>query len=125
MLSVSLQTALMILAVFLGILALPLVVGAVYQAIGGWWNRRRFPPPGHLVRFNNRRMHIHVTRDGAPTVVFESGMGASCLSWTMVQPQVAQFAREMSYSRTGHGWSDSARWKCTHLYVLCPERTAG
>jgi pimeloyl-ACP methyl ester carboxylesterase len=39
-------------------------------------------------------------------VVFESGMGASCLSWTLVQPKVAEFARTVSYDRAGHGWSD-------------------
>jgi pimeloyl-ACP methyl ester carboxylesterase len=54
-------------------------------------------------------MHIHVTGEGTPTVVFESGMGASCLSWTQVQPCVAQFSRAVSYDRPGHGWSDPAR----------------
>ena len=99
----------MILVTLLGTLALPVVAGAVYQAIGTWRDRRRFPPPGRLVRFNERRMHIHVTGAGTPTVVFESGMGASCLSWTLVQPQVAQFARAVSYDRAGHGWSDPTR----------------
>ena len=107
------QTALMILAALLGTLALLLVAGAVYQLIGTWWDRRRFPPPGHLVRFNKRRMHIHVTGEGTPTVVFESGMGASCLSWTQVQPEVAQFSRAVSYDRAGHGWSDPARERRT------------
>src|SRR5712692_6888590 len=102
------QTALMILAVLLGTLALPVVAGAVYQAIGTWRDRQRFPSPGRLVQFNERRMHIHVTGEGTPTVVFESGMGASCLSWTLVQPQVAQFSRAVSYDRAGHGWSDPA-----------------
>lgn len=102
------QTAIVILVVLLGILALPLVAGAIYQAIETWRDRRRFLPPGRLVRVNERRMHIHVTGEGAPTVVFESGMGASCLSWTLVQPQVAQFSRAVSYDRAGHGWSDSA-----------------
>jgi hypothetical protein len=76
----------MILVVLLGTLALSVLVGAVYQAIETWRDRRRFPPPGRLVRINERRMHIHVTGEGTPTVVFESGMGASCLSWTLVQP---------------------------------------
>jgi pimeloyl-ACP methyl ester carboxylesterase len=58
-------------------------------------------------------MHIQVTGEGAPTVVFESGMGASCLSWTLVQPQVAQFTRAVSYDRAGHGWSDPARERRT------------
>ncbi len=84
------HTALMILVVLLGILALPVVAGVVYQAIGTWRDRRRFPPPGRLVRVNEGRMHIHVTGEG-------------------VQPHVAQFARAVSYDRAGHGWSDPAR----------------
>ena len=103
------QTALMILVVFLGTLALLMVAGTAYQAIGTWWARRRFPPLGRLVRVNKGQMHIHVTGEGTPTVVFESGMGASCLSWTLVQPQVAQFTRAASYDRAGQGWSDPAR----------------
>jgi len=102
------QTAIVTLLVLLGTLTLSVVAGAVYQVIETRRDRRRFPPPGQLVRFNERRMHIHVTGEGTPTVVFESGMGASCLSWTLVQPQVAQFSRAVSYDRAGHGWSDPA-----------------
>jgi pimeloyl-ACP methyl ester carboxylesterase len=98
----------MFLMVLLGTLAVLLVAGAVYQIIETRRDRRRFPPPGRLVRFNKRRMHIHVTGEGTPTVVFESGMGASCMSWTQVQPDVAQFSRAVSYDRAGHGWSDPA-----------------
>src|SRR5437016_2699103 len=103
------HTALMLLVFLFGTLALPVVAGAFYQAIGTWRDRRRFPPPGRLVRVNEGRMHIDVTGQGTPTVVFESGRGASCLSWTQVQPQVAQFSRVVSYDRAGHGWSDPAR----------------
>jgi pimeloyl-ACP methyl ester carboxylesterase len=108
MLKAPVQTPFMILAVLLGALALPLMAGAIYQVIGTWQDHRRFPPSGRLVRVNERRMHIHVTGEGTPTVVFESGMGASCLSWTLVQPQVARFTRAVSYDRAGHGWSDPA-----------------
>ena len=102
------QTALVIFVVLFGTLALPVLVGAVYQAIGTWRDRRRFPPPGRLVQVNGRLMHINVAGEGRPTVVFESGMGASCLSWILVQPRVAQFAGAVSYDRAGHGWSDLA-----------------
>src|SRR5215472_5441082 len=102
------QTVTVILAVLLGMLALLLAFGAVYQWLGTWRDRRRFPPPGRLVRVNNRLMHIHATGQGTPTVLFESGMGASCLSWTLVQPAVAEFCRAVSYDRAGHGWSDPA-----------------
>jgi pimeloyl-ACP methyl ester carboxylesterase len=98
----------LILAALLAAIALLLAAGIVYQMIGTWRDRRRYPPLGRLVRFNKRRMHIHILGDGTPTVVFESGMGASCLSWTQVQPEVARFARAVSYDRAGHGWSDLA-----------------
>jgi len=102
------QTTIVILAVLLSILALLLASCAVYQGLATWRDRRGFPPPGRLVRVNNRLMHIYATGQGAPTVVFESGMGASCLSWTLVQPAVAHFSRAVSYDRAGHGWSDPA-----------------
>jgi pimeloyl-ACP methyl ester carboxylesterase len=86
-----------------------LVAGVAYQIIGTWRDRIRLHPPGRLVQSNNRRMHIRMTGEGTPTVVFESGMGASCMSWTQVQPQVAQFSRAVSYDRAGCGWSDTAR----------------
>jgi pimeloyl-ACP methyl ester carboxylesterase len=60
------------------------------------------------VRVNKRLMHVHVTGEGTPTVLLESGMGASCLSRTHVQPAVAEFSRAVSYDRAGHGWSDPA-----------------
>ena len=123
MLRYPMQTAILILLVLLGTLALPLVAGAVYQIIGTWRDRRRFPPPGRLVRVNESRMHVHVTGEGTPTVVFESGMGASCLSWTLVQPQVAQFARAVSYDRAGHGWSDPAREPRTARQIAQELRT--
>jgi pimeloyl-ACP methyl ester carboxylesterase len=102
------HTALVLIAVLLGLPALLLGCGAVYQAVGTARDRRRFPPLGCLVRINKRLMHIHVTGEGTPTVLFESGMGASCLSWTHVQAAVAQFSRAVSYDRAGHGWSDPA-----------------
>jgi len=40
------QTAVIFLAALLGILGLPVVAGVVYQTIGTWRDRRRFPPPG-------------------------------------------------------------------------------
>lgn len=49
------QTALMILVILLGTLALLAAAGAVYQAIGTWRNRRRFPPPRASLPFNERR----------------------------------------------------------------------
>jgi pimeloyl-ACP methyl ester carboxylesterase len=40
-----------------------------------------------------------------PTVLFEAGIAGSCLSWSLVQPLVADFAHAVSYDRAGLGWS--------------------
>ena len=50
MLKVPMLTALKILTVLAGALAVPVVAGAIYQAIEAWRDRRRFLPPGRLVR---------------------------------------------------------------------------
>ncbi len=50
-------------------------------------------------------------------------MGASCLSWTLVQPRVAQFARAASYDRAGHGWSDPTREPRTARQIAQELRT--
>jgi pimeloyl-ACP methyl ester carboxylesterase len=109
------QSAIMILTAFLVTIALMLVIGVIYQITGTWRDRRRFPPPGRVLRSNNRRMHIRIAGEGSPTVVFESGMGASCLSWTLIRPQVARFSRTVSYDCAGHGWSDTARGRQREL----------
>ena len=44
---------------------------------------------------------------GHPAVVFESGIAASSLSWSLVQSAVATFTRACAYDRAGLGWSDA------------------
>jgi len=64
-------------------------------------------PPGVLVDVGGgRRLHVHEMGAGSPTVLFDAGISASCLSWTHVQPRVAAFARTFSYDRMGLAWSD-------------------
>lgn len=50
---------------------------------------------------------LHVVRlgHGAPSVVFESGIANSCLSWSLIQPQLARETATYSYDRAGLGWS--------------------
>jgi pimeloyl-ACP methyl ester carboxylesterase len=46
------------------------------------------------------------TGAGAPPVLLESGIAASSVMWTAVQPQVATFTRVCAYDRAGFAWSD-------------------
>jgi pimeloyl-ACP methyl ester carboxylesterase len=69
---------------------------------------KAFPPPGGLIDIGGRRLHANSAGEGPCTVVFESGLAASSLTWCLVQPQVAPFARTIAYDRAGLGWSDPA-----------------
>jgi pimeloyl-ACP methyl ester carboxylesterase len=66
----------------------------------------RFPPPGRLVDAGGFRLHLHATGRGGPVVVFDAALGGSSLSWSLVQPEVARFARACAYDRAGFGWSE-------------------
>ena len=82
-----------------------LFAGLIYQRIGSAWDRRSYPMPGRLVDTGSAKLHLHIRGKGGPTVVFESGIGASSLSWVVVQPKVASFTCTVSYDRAGLGWS--------------------
>lgn len=53
------------------------------------------------------RLHINCQGAGTPAVVFDAALGASSVSWTLVQPAVAAVTRACSYDRAGMGWSDA------------------
>ena len=83
------------------------VAGIVYQLLGAVRSRRDFPAPGTLIDVGGHRLHWRCAGDGEPAVVFEAGIAASSLSWSLVQPEVARFTRACSYDRAGLAWSDS------------------
>lgn len=67
------------------------------------------PPPGRLVDLGGWRVHLNCTGERSarqPTVILEAGAGGFSVDWSLVQPQVAKFARVCSYDRAGLGWSD-------------------
>ncbi len=64
------------------------------------------PAPGRLVDVDGHRMHLVCLGSGSPTVVFDSGLSDSWLSWIKVQPAVARQTRACSYDRAGIGYSD-------------------
>jgi pimeloyl-ACP methyl ester carboxylesterase len=93
----------LILLVFL---ILAVFTGMMYQRAGSIGDARRFPAPGVLVDIVGGRLHVYASGEGFPLVVFEAGVGATSLSWSLVQPQVSKFTSTMSYDRAWLGWSD-------------------
>ena len=90
-----------LLAAIAGILAL----SAVVQSILSRLDSRRLCAPGTFVN----GLHVYQLGTGTPAIIFDSGLGASCLSWSIVQPQIAASTATYSYDRAGFGWSSPRR----------------
>jgi pimeloyl-ACP methyl ester carboxylesterase len=59
-----------------------------------------------LFDVGGHRLHLACEGTGSPAVVFDAALGASSLSWSLVQPSVARATRACAYDRAGFGWSD-------------------
>jgi pimeloyl-ACP methyl ester carboxylesterase len=93
------------MAVFAAVTVL-VFAGVLYQLVGSAWGRRRFTPPGVWVDAGGHRLHAVCRGSGRPLVLLESGIAASSLSWSAVQPAIASFTRVCAYDRAGLAWSD-------------------
>lgn len=85
------------------------ITGATYQAVGTWYDGRRFPRHGKSVQAGALKLNLDCSGDrkaaGSPEVILDSGMGVPAIGWIKVQPEVTKFARVCSYDRAGYGWS--------------------
>jgi pimeloyl-ACP methyl ester carboxylesterase len=91
-----------------GVVVALIATGILYQQIATRRYRRRFAPPGHLVSVGPHRLHAHCAGTGSPFVLLEAGIAASSLSWSLVQAEIARFARVCAYDRAGLAWSEAA-----------------
>jgi pimeloyl-ACP methyl ester carboxylesterase len=106
------------MAVISGVLALLVAAGALYQLIGARRGARRFAAPGMMIDVDGQRLHVVCAGNGGPTVVFESGIAASSLSWARVLRDVSAFTCACAYDRAGLGWSAPARTPRTVARML-------
>ena len=91
------------------VLVLVLVgAGFLYENVSEARDQRFNPMTGRRFDVGGYRMHIDCIGQGSPTVILESGLGDTYISWRKVQPQIAKFARVCSYDRAGLGYSDSS-----------------
>jgi pimeloyl-ACP methyl ester carboxylesterase len=94
---------------------LSLAVSAAAQDIG--------PPLGRLLDVGGRRLHLHCTGGGSPTVVIEAGASSFAIDFALVQPDVSKTTRVCSYDRAGSGWSDQRPDVETPIRVIRDLRT--
>ena len=60
-----------------------------------------------------RKMNLYCLGNGAPTVVFDSGLSDWSFTWALVHPRVAKLTRACVYDRAGLGYSDPANRAAT------------
>jgi len=90
--------------------AVLVALGCVYQSLGGHRDRRRYAGEGRWVTTKSgSKLYLLEQGDGGPTVVFESGIGATNLNWRSVQRTVSNFTATASYDRAGLGFSGPCR----------------
>jgi pimeloyl-ACP methyl ester carboxylesterase len=80
--------------------------GFLYENISEARDRRFNAMGGKLVDLGGRKMHLNCAGESSPTVILDSGLGDTYLSWRKVQPEIAKFTRVCSYDRSGLGYSD-------------------
>ncbi len=89
------------------LVALLVIAGAIYEALGRRNARAAYPPRGQMVDIGGRKMHIDCRGTGSPTVILEAGLGTGgTIDWTLVHDKIASFTRTCAYDRAGIMWSD-------------------
>jgi pimeloyl-ACP methyl ester carboxylesterase len=83
-----------------------MLAGIAYQSWGTRRDARRYPAPGRLVDIGSHRLHVVECGAGSLTIVLESGLMSTVLSWSALQGKLAESFRVVSYDRAGLGWSD-------------------
>ena len=88
----------------LGLLIAALMVGCSLAMNPG----SRLPTHGTLVDVGGYKLHLFCqgTANGS-TVILDAGNGETSLTWSLVQPEVAHFARVCAYDRAGYAWSEA------------------
>jgi pimeloyl-ACP methyl ester carboxylesterase len=65
-----------------------------------------FIAPGELVRSNGSNFHVRRFGESGPLLLLECGLTMMSSCWGWLAPELAKFARVVTYDRAGLGWSD-------------------
>lgn len=99
-------------------------IGFIYQLIATKLDAVRYLPIGKMIDIGGYKLHMidsglpdsHHT--AMPTVILESGMGCTTFDWLLVYPEIAKFARVITYDRAGYGWSDTSPLSRTSAHIV-------
>lgn len=90
--------------------ALLVLAGTVYQHLGSRHDRRIHTGHGRWVSIGRGcSVYFFAQGQGSPTVLFESGIGATHLNWRGIQDPIAPLTHTIAYDRAGLGWSSPCR----------------
>jgi len=89
-----------------GVAGVAALASSAYQEAAAARDRRRFAPPGRLVRVHGRNLHLLDAGQGTPTIVIVPALGCGVLFWERIQRELATGMRVIVYDRAGLGWSD-------------------
>ena len=73
---------------------------------------------------DGRRLNLHDTGEGSPTVILAAGLAGIALDWVLVQPHVANFARVVSFDHAGLGFSDEGPYPRNSEAIVTDLRAA-
>lgn len=99
------------------------IVGAIYQHFATQSDERAFQPVGKMVDIGGYKLHMIDSQVGKATVVIDSAIGQKTLDWCLVQPEIAKFARVITYDRAGYAWSDVSPLARTSSNIVQELRT--
>jgi pimeloyl-ACP methyl ester carboxylesterase len=80
----------------------------IFLAVAITQLRKETSPPGRLIPFDGRKVHLFCEGTGAPTVIIEASSSTPARIWRGVQDAIATFTHVCAYDRAGYGWSDPA-----------------
>jgi pimeloyl-ACP methyl ester carboxylesterase len=69
------------------------------------------------VNVGGHKLRLQVAGTGTPTVVLDYGLGGSTEDWSDVFPEVARFARVVTYDRAGYGKSEAGPEPRSHIQI--------
>ncbi|MGD9600615.1 MAG: alpha/beta fold hydrolase [Gammaproteobacteria bacterium] len=79
---------------------------AGFTGVAAALDERDLQPPGDFASVDTHRLYYRCIGHGAPTVVFDAGIGGAAVEWTRIQDALAGDTRVCTYDRAGYGWSD-------------------